>query len=208
MNHKKIFLNKVLKYLIEMYNFSSFEFLGQSLYENLPFGNNDSSYLIIPRFYIINDCSYMHNYKKVYENFNPNDIDNKDFIKSIENNIWRYFDNISDTYSFSDGSLVSTVDIDNKRFKDKKDENNINAKLFSIREACEQERNNEYKVIKNDYAYVCTSYLAKEYNGAILISKKIVYDELIKYIDYIIKLNSQHDFNLQILQNFLLKIKR
>ena len=56
MNHKKIFLNKVLKYLIEMYNFSSFEFLGQSLYENLPFGNNDSSYLIIPRFYIINDC--------------------------------------------------------------------------------------------------------------------------------------------------------
>lgn len=207
MNHKKIFLNRVLKYLIEMYNFSSIDFLKQSIYENLPFGNNDSSYLIIPRFYIINDCSYMHNYKKVYENFNPNDIDNKDFIKSIENNIWRYFDNISDTYSFSDGSLVSTVDIDNKRFKDKKDENNINAKLFSIREACSQERNNEYKIIKDDYAYVCTSYLSEEYKGAILISKKFVYDELIKYIDYIINLNSEDNFNLKVFQEFLKRIK-
>ena len=207
MNHKKIFLNRVLKYLIEMYNFSSIDFLKQSIYENLPFGDNDSSYLIVPRFYIMNDCSYIHNDKKIYENFNPNDIDNKDFIKSIENNIWRYFDNISDTYSFSDGSLVSTVDIDNKRFKDKKDENNINAKLFSIREACSQERNNEYKVIKDDYAYVCTSYLSEEYNGVILISKKFVYDELIKYIDYIINLNSEDNFNLKVFQEFLKRIK-
>ena len=207
MNHKKIFLNRVLKHLIEMYNFSSIDFLKQSIYENLPFGDNDSSYLIVPRFYIMNDCSYMHNYKKVYENFNPTDIDNKDFIKSIENNIWRYFDNISDTYSFSDGSLVSTVDIDNKRFKDKKDENDINAKLFSIREACSQERNNEYKIIKDDYAYVCTSYLSEEYNGAILISKKFVYDELIKYIDYIINLNSEDNFNLKVFQEFLKRIK-
>ncbi len=207
MNHKKIFLNRVLKHLIEMYNFSSIDFLKQSIYENLPFGDNDSSYLIVPRFYIMNDCSYMHNYKKVYENFNPTDIDNKDFIKSIENNIWRYFYNISDTYSFSDGSLVSTVDIDNKRFKDKKDENDINAKLFSIREACSQERNNEYKIIKDDYAYVCTSYLSEEYNGAILISKKFVYDELIKYIDYIINLNSEDNFNLKVFQEFLKRIK-
>ena len=205
MNHKKIFLNKVLKYLIEMYNFSSFEFLGQSLYENLPFGNNDSSYLIIPRFYIINDCSYMHNYKKVYENFNPNDIDNKDFIKSIENNIWRYFDNISDTYSFSDGSLVSTVDIDNKRFKDKKDENNINAKLFSIREACEQERNNEYKIINNIYVSSSKDIFNK---NVILIPKKIIFEEISKIFDTILLLNNINDYNLKVLQEFILRMKK
>ena len=206
MNHKKIFLNRVLKYLIEMYNFSSLEFLGQSLYENLPFGNNDSSYLIIPRFYIINDGSYMHNYKKVYENFNPNDIDNKDFIKSIENNIWRYFDNISDTYSFSDGSLVSTVDIDNKRFKDKKDENNLNAELFSIREACEQERNNEYKVIKYDDIYISSS--KNNFNrNVIFISKKIIVDIIINQFNNIMKLPSENNFNLLLIQEFINKMK-
>ena len=207
MNYKKKFLNKILKYFIGMYNFSSIDFLSNSIYENMPFGKINS-YLIIPQYYFINDCCNMHNYKHIYENFNFNDINNKDFIESITYNIWKYFDRISDAYSYSDGSLVSTVDIEDKIFRDKKDENNLNAKLFSIKEACEQERDNEYKVIKEDYVYMCSSYLAKEYGGVVLISKKFVYDELIKYIDDIINLNSKDNFNLEIFQIFLKKLKR
>ena len=85
-------------------------------------------------------------------------------------------------------------------------ENNLNAELFSIREACEQERNNEYKVIKYDDIYISSS--KNNFNrNVIFISKKIIVDIIINQFNNIMKLPSENNFNLLLIQEFINKMK-
>ena len=216
MNIIQYFSNNLLKQFIYDYKNTSIIPSYDDIYNYIQF-NSYKPYIIIPDTYKVYN-RYGNDY--FINIFNINDIYNKLFVQSIMDNIFLYFlnneNNINYIHEFQDADIVNDgyynivrcIDIDEKIFRDKKDENNLNAKLFSIKEACEQERDNEYKVIKEDYVYMCSSYLAKEYGGVVLISKKFVYDELIKYIDDIINLNSKDNFNLEIFQIFLKKIKR
>ena len=213
MNNIQYFSNNLLKQLIYNYNNTSIIPSYNDIYNYIQFNSYDP-YIIIPDTYKVYN-RYGNNY--FINIFNINDINDKSFINLIMDDIFLYFlnneNNIKFIHEFQDVDIVNDgyynivrcIDIDNKRFKDKKDENNINAKLFSIREACEQERNNEYKIINNIYVSSSKDIFNK---NVILIPKKIIFEEISKIFDTILLLNNINDYNLKVLQEFILRMKK
>lgn len=214
MNNIQYFSNNLLKQLIYNYNNTSIIPSYDDIYNYIQFNSYDP-YIIIPDTYKVYN-RYGNNY--FINIFNINDIYNKLFVQSIMDNIFLYFlnneNNINYIHEFQDVDIVNDgyynivrcIDIDEKIFRDKKDENNLNAKLFSIKEACEQERNNEYKVIKYDDIYISSS--KNNFNrNVIFISKKIIVDIIINQFNNIMKLPSENNFNLLLIQEFINKMK-
>lgn len=214
MNNIQYFCNNLLKELVYNYKNTSMIPSYDDIYKYINFKSNDN-FIIIPEYYKLYDMYGNNEYRRI---FNIKSIKNNDFIESILDSIFLYFisyennmnyflyyediDNIID----GDYSIIKCIDIDEKKFKDKKDENNLNAELFSIREACEQERNNEYKVIKYDDIYISSS--KNNFNrNVIFISKKIIVDIIINQFNNIMKLSSENNFNLLLIQEFINKMK-
>ena len=213
MNNIQYFSNNLLKQLIYNYNNTSIIPSYDDIYNYIQFNSYDP-YIIIPDTYKVYN-RYGNNY--FINIFNINNINDKSFINLIMDDIFLYFlnneNNIKFIHEFQDVDIVNDgyynivrcIDIDEKIFRDKKDENNINAKLFSIREACEQERNNEYKIINNIYVSSSKDIFNK---NVILIPKKIIFEEISKIFDTILLLNNINDYNLKVLQEFILRMKK
>ena len=214
MNNIQYFSNNLLKQFIYDYKNTSIIPSYDDIYNYIQF-NSYKPYIIIPDTYEVYN-RYGNDY--FINIFNINDIYNKLFVQSIMDNIFLYFlnneNNINYIHEFQDADIVNDgyynivrcIDINEKIFRDKKDENNLNAKLFSIKEACEQERNNEYKVIKYGDIYISSS--KNNFNrNVIFISKKIIVDIIINQFNNIMKLPSENNFNLLLIQEFINKMK-
>ena len=213
MNNIQYFSNNLLKQFIYDYKNTSVIPSYDDIYNYIQF-DSYKPYIIIPDTYKVYN-RYGNNY--FINIFNINDIYNKLFVQSIMDNIFLYFlnneNNINYIYEFQDVDIVNDgyynivrcIDINEKKFRDKKDENNLNAELFSIKEACEQERDNEFKIINNIYVSSSKNNFNK---NIILISKKIIFDEISKMFDKILLLNNLNDYNLQVLQEFILRMKK
>ena len=213
MNNIQYFSNNLLKQFIYDYKNTSIIPSYDDIYNYIQF-DSYKPYIIIPDTYKVYN-RYGNNY--FINIFNINDIYNKLFVQSIMDNIFLYFlnneNNINYIHEFQDADIVNDgyynivrcIDINEKIFRDKKDENNLNAKLFSIKEACEQERDNEFKIINNIYVSSSKNNFNK---NIVLISKKIIFDEISKMFDKILLLNNLNDYNLQVLQEFILRMKK
>ena len=213
MNNIQYFSNNLLKQFIYDYKNTSVIPSYDDIYNYIQF-DSYKPYIIIPDTYKVYN-RYGNNY--FINIFNINDIYNKLFVQSIMDNIFLYFlnneNNINYIHEFQDADIVNDgyynivrcIDINEKIFRDKKDENNLNAELFSIKEACEQERDNEFKIINNIYVSSSKNNFNK---NIILISKKIIFDEISKMFDKILLLNNLNDYNLQVLQEFILRMKK
>lgn len=214
-SYKSIFLNHILMYIYHKYEHGCKLENSQDIYDAIPFGNGINEYIKIDEYTYNNDFNYYSYY------FNLKSLNKEGYIDSIDDNIYRFlvdyfninnnlvghsldvtFDNFMTVLYYE---WFTPIDIDEKEHIDFKDLHNVNADVYSIREACENERNNEFKELKKDYIYVCGSTSLYKKN-ILIISKKYIFDGLKEYVNKLLT-NEPLDFNEEVFYEFLKLLK-
>lgn len=224
MTYKESFLMDILKILIKEFEKGRKTFSSDDIYNLIPYGNGYNDYIIIPSIYrystlsLFSKTSYINDYWDYYHIFDIRKIKEEDYIYSIYNNIWKYLDMASKSkyidrdfnlkyYVCGTIDVIETINIDDKIYNDIKDDNKIDVELYSIREACNSNRNNEFCTIIDNYIYA-TSSMNIVNKSCIFISKEFIYDELFNYIE-ILKFKFKFDniFDNEVFYEFLKLLK-
>lgn len=203
MTYKNHFLKNLLEYIFYRYCHTNDNSIFDEIFNLIPFGDGISDYIVIPEYYDNNRY------------FELKYLNDDNYMKSINDKIFKFLDVITTNNNISKSfyvflrniqyNFVDIIDIDKVSYIEKKDENNINSKLFSIRDACIQEKNNEYKVLKDDLLYVCSSKIFCNEN-VLLISKKIIFEELKQYVNDMLQ-NKPQNFDEEVFYEFLKLLK-
>lgn len=204
MTYKESFLINLLKNMFyEFINGKEFK-TEQDIYDSIPYGDGIHDYIIIPEVSTINRPNIddttnrtIFNLQTLCDSFNKNDIVAL-MDDELEDNIYYHLETYREypIYEFGYKSHIShdkefyvdytvdgnsIIDITKKLYCDKQDKDKINVKLYSIKEACDSNHNNEYTTLIDEFVYACSSKTFDKQN-VLLISKEYILNDLEYYV--------------------------